>query len=190
MRVSPIEASAGKHTRHRLNRGGDRHVNNALWRVAMIATCDSAPTTRVDRWKGNRRRRSSDASNITLLVRSTCCRRSADSSEHRRSSAAPARQGLVHAFRRRSFLRLSDDDLAGGTGHQTELRVRITLPRMTERVTCTGYLTSIGDPNQLQFETDNGRYPLPSRPFRRRRQRRRRRPVAQNPVISWLSFFC
>ncbi|MBS3693908.1 transposase [Rhodococcus qingshengii] len=73
MRISPIDASAGKHTRHQLNRGGDRHANNALWRIAMVATCNSAPTSRVDQWKGNRRRRSSDASNITLPVRSTCC---------------------------------------------------------------------------------------------------------------------
>lgn len=36
--VSPIEASSGKHTRHRLNRGGDRQANNALWRIAMIRT--------------------------------------------------------------------------------------------------------------------------------------------------------
>ncbi|WP_354541409.1 transposase [Rhodococcus sp. OAS809] len=38
MRISPIEAPAGKHTRHRLNRGGDRHANNALWRIAIIHT--------------------------------------------------------------------------------------------------------------------------------------------------------
>jgi transposase len=33
--VSPVEASSGKITRHRLNRGGNREANNALWRVAM-----------------------------------------------------------------------------------------------------------------------------------------------------------
>lgn len=32
--VSPIEASSGQVTRHRLNRGGDRHANNALWTIA------------------------------------------------------------------------------------------------------------------------------------------------------------
>lgn len=31
---SPVEASSGKTTRHRLNRGGDRDANNALWRIA------------------------------------------------------------------------------------------------------------------------------------------------------------
>ncbi len=38
--VAPIEASSGKVTRHRLNRGGDRYANQALWRIVMtrIAT--------------------------------------------------------------------------------------------------------------------------------------------------------
>ena len=34
--TSPIEASSGKTKRHRLNRGGNRQANNALWRIAMI----------------------------------------------------------------------------------------------------------------------------------------------------------
>lgn len=34
--VSPIEASSGKVTRHRLNRSGNRQANNALWRIAMV----------------------------------------------------------------------------------------------------------------------------------------------------------
>ncbi len=33
--VAPIPASSGKTNRHRLNRGGDRHANHALWRIAM-----------------------------------------------------------------------------------------------------------------------------------------------------------
>ncbi len=33
--VSPIQASSGKVTRHRLNRGGDRQANHALWRIAL-----------------------------------------------------------------------------------------------------------------------------------------------------------
>ena len=33
--ATPIEASSGRTVRHRLNRGGDRHANNALWRIAM-----------------------------------------------------------------------------------------------------------------------------------------------------------
>lgn len=34
--ASPIEASSGKTTRHRLNRGGNRDANNALWRIVMV----------------------------------------------------------------------------------------------------------------------------------------------------------
>jgi len=34
--VSPVEASSGKVTRHRLNRGGSRIANNAIWTVALI----------------------------------------------------------------------------------------------------------------------------------------------------------
>jgi transposase len=34
--VAPIQASSGKVIRHRLDRGGDRHANNALWRIVMV----------------------------------------------------------------------------------------------------------------------------------------------------------
>jgi hypothetical protein len=30
-----VEASSGKTIRHRLNRGGDRQANNALWRITL-----------------------------------------------------------------------------------------------------------------------------------------------------------
>ena len=33
--VAPIEASSGKTIRHRLNRGGNRHANHALWRIVF-----------------------------------------------------------------------------------------------------------------------------------------------------------
>jgi transposase len=33
--VAPLEASSGKVTRHRLNRGGDRQANHALWRIVL-----------------------------------------------------------------------------------------------------------------------------------------------------------
>ncbi|GAC1374689.1 MAG: IS110 family transposase [Acidimicrobiales bacterium] len=39
--VSPVEASSGKIVRHRLNQGGNREANNALWRIVMVRlTCD------------------------------------------------------------------------------------------------------------------------------------------------------
>jgi transposase len=34
--ASPLDASSGKQQRHRLNRGGDRRANNALWTIAMV----------------------------------------------------------------------------------------------------------------------------------------------------------
>lgn len=34
--VSPIEASSGRTMRHRLNQGGDRQANHALWRIAVV----------------------------------------------------------------------------------------------------------------------------------------------------------
>lgn len=38
---NPIPASSGKTNRHRLNRGGDRHANAALWRVVVVRlSCD------------------------------------------------------------------------------------------------------------------------------------------------------
>ena len=35
MRRQPGDASSGKQLRHRLNRGGDRQANAALWTIAM-----------------------------------------------------------------------------------------------------------------------------------------------------------
>src|SRR5215831_10802304 len=43
--ASPVEASSGKTSRHRLNRGGDRAANNALWVIAHVRTI-SDPRTR------------------------------------------------------------------------------------------------------------------------------------------------
>ncbi len=41
--VAPLEASSGQHTRHRLNRYGDRTLNHALYIIAITRTC---PKTR------------------------------------------------------------------------------------------------------------------------------------------------
>ncbi len=39
--VAPLPASSGTITRHRLNRGGDRSANNALWTIVMVRmSCD------------------------------------------------------------------------------------------------------------------------------------------------------
>jgi transposase len=47
---SPVEASSGKVTRHRLNRGGNREANNALWRIVMVRlACDNRTQIYADR---------------------------------------------------------------------------------------------------------------------------------------------
>ena len=43
--ASPLDASSGKQLRHRLNRGGDRQANAALWRI-VITRLASDPKTR------------------------------------------------------------------------------------------------------------------------------------------------
>jgi transposase len=43
--AAPLPASSGKTSRHRLNRGGDRQANNALWRIALCRM-KTHPSTR------------------------------------------------------------------------------------------------------------------------------------------------
>ena len=43
--VAPIPASSGKTTRHRLDRGGDRKANSALWRIVMVRIAHDPATT-------------------------------------------------------------------------------------------------------------------------------------------------
>jgi len=43
--TSPLEASSGRHVRHRLNRGGDRALNSAIHTIAMVRM-RSCPTTK------------------------------------------------------------------------------------------------------------------------------------------------
>lgn len=42
--ASPVEASSGKHVSHRLNKGGNRHANHTLWRIAMVRMTCHQPT--------------------------------------------------------------------------------------------------------------------------------------------------
>ena len=60
---SPVEASAGKTTRHRLNQGGNRDANNALWRIVMVRLpCDPDP-------KAYRERRRADGKSNREIIR-------------------------------------------------------------------------------------------------------------------------
>ena len=42
--VSPVPASSGKTNRHRLNRGGDRQANAALYRIVVVRLCHDLRT--------------------------------------------------------------------------------------------------------------------------------------------------
>jgi transposase len=42
--VSPLEASSGKQQRHRLNRGGDRQANSALWHIVITRMANDPRT--------------------------------------------------------------------------------------------------------------------------------------------------
>lgn len=54
--ASPVEASSGRVTRHRLNRGGDREANHALWRIVMVRlTCDKTTQAYVERRRADGR---------------------------------------------------------------------------------------------------------------------------------------
>ncbi|GJG89475.1 hypothetical protein tb265_46560 [Gemmatimonadetes bacterium T265] len=56
--VSPVEASSGRVTRHRLNRGGDRQANNALWTITLVrARGDARTQAYVERRTGEGRAR-------------------------------------------------------------------------------------------------------------------------------------
>jgi transposase len=57
--VSPVAASSGKIVRHRLNQGGDRQANNALWRIVMVrlTCCDRTRTYAAQRKAEGKTRR-------------------------------------------------------------------------------------------------------------------------------------
>ena len=42
--ATPVKASSGKVRRHRLNRGGDRHANSALWTIVLTRMVSHQPT--------------------------------------------------------------------------------------------------------------------------------------------------
>lgn len=42
--TSPVDASSGRQQRHRLNRGGNRELNHAMWRVVMVRLAWHQPT--------------------------------------------------------------------------------------------------------------------------------------------------
>jgi transposase len=61
--VSPLPASSGRTDRHRLNRSGDRHANEALWRITMVRLGHD------DRTKAYRARRSEQNLSKAEIIR-------------------------------------------------------------------------------------------------------------------------
>ena len=53
--VAPLEASSGKHQRHRLDRGGNRQLNCALYRIAITQAPHPPARTRLPRTQTSRR---------------------------------------------------------------------------------------------------------------------------------------
>jgi transposase len=72
--VAPLDASLGKHQRHRLDRGGNRQLNRDLHRVAITQSRwhrPRAPTSNANRTKAKRDTKRSAASNANSLAPST-----------------------------------------------------------------------------------------------------------------------
>ena len=103
--ASPVPASSGRTVRHRLNRGGNRQANNALWRVATNRMRHDPPT------KEYVTRRQAEGNNgrpeiLRCLKRHIASRRSTTSSPTRpqhldgaqlRNVASKTRITLTHA---------------------------------------------------------------------------------------------
>jgi len=60
---NPIPASSGKTTRHRLNRGGDRQANSALWRIVVVRMATDPRT------KAYVERRTNEGLNTAEIIR-------------------------------------------------------------------------------------------------------------------------
>ena len=60
--TAPLPASSGRTTRHRLNRGGDRHANYALHIIALVRLSSHEPTQ-----KYAARRRTEGLSNLEIM---------------------------------------------------------------------------------------------------------------------------
>jgi transposase len=76
MDTGPIPASSSKTSnRHRLNRGGDRQANHALWRIVITRMGAQPPTRAYVAWRGKIDGQTlPDAARI--IVRVLGCRRS------------------------------------------------------------------------------------------------------------------
>src|SRR5204863_248597 len=81
--ASPVDASSGKQRRHRLNRGGDRQANSALWRIVTIRM------TRDPRTKAYVARRTAEGKTTKEIIR--CLKRYVAREIYKALIANPAR---------------------------------------------------------------------------------------------------
>jgi transposase len=84
--VAPIPASSGQRHRHRLNRGGDRAANNALYTVALTRMRYDAPT------RAYVERRTAEGLSKTDIIR---CLKRAIAREMHRILTTPAQSGCT-----------------------------------------------------------------------------------------------
>ncbi len=109
--ASPIEASSGKTVRHRLNQGGNRQANHALWRIAMTRLM-SDPRT-----KAYAQRRRAEGRSTREIIR--CLKRyiAREIYRHLTDPQPPAAPG-PSLRERRLALNLTQTDIATALGTQ------------------------------------------------------------------------
>ena len=108
--ASPVEASSGRTVRHRLNRRGDRHANNALWRIAMVRLrCD-------ERTKAYAARRTAQGKTRREIIR--CLKRHIAREIHQLLTDPPPVPQGAHLRRRRHDAGLTLQDAAAAINTQ------------------------------------------------------------------------
>ena len=88
--VAPLEASSGKTRRHRLNRGGNRQANNALYRV-VITRMASHPATKT--YVTRRRAEGKSTGEIIRILKRYVAREAFKHLAHRRHDLTAHRTG-------------------------------------------------------------------------------------------------
>jgi transposase len=87
--ASPVQASSGNTRRHRLNRGGDRQANSALWRIVLVRMKTHPPT------RAYVTRRTADGMSKRDIMR--CLKRYVAREIYHHINSAPPRTGHLHS---------------------------------------------------------------------------------------------
>ncbi len=89
--ASPVDASSGKQVRHRLNRGGDRQANSALWRIVHTRIVHHEPRTQA--YIERRTKEGKTAKEIVRCLKRYVAREVYRALTARASSASPTSPG-------------------------------------------------------------------------------------------------